>query len=81
MSLEEWQNLPECLRYHGVAPLGDDFLPQRYLQMGEDGKAALIADVQYVLLDIVDLQQTAMGAEPPQPRWQRNQRQRTGPAT
>ena len=69
-SASEWASLPDCLRLHGIAPLADDWLPPRY-QGEQNGKAAIVAEVQYVLLDILEVHNAALDGSvlPPQPRW------------
>ena len=63
----EWELLPPCLRYHGIMPLANDGLPMRFLEDEENGKAALAAEVQYTLLDLMAARQDS--SLQPQPRW------------
>ena len=70
LNKEEWDSLPPCLRYHGIMPGSNEGLPERYLEDEENGKAALAADVQYTLLDLIAARTNSL--EPslqPRPRW------------
>ena len=69
---EEWAAMPNCLRLHGIAPLGDDWVPSRVLEdPNSDAKAGFVAEVQYALLDMLNLHMDSLEGEvqPSRPRW------------
>ena len=67
---EEWAGLPMCLRLHGIAPLGDGWLPPR-LAEGDRAKEGVVGDVQYALIDMLAAHHQSLEGEvaPAQPRW------------
>ena len=59
-----WRLLPDCLRLRGLAPLWPDV-------QDRDAVHGLVGDVQYVLLDMLELRNSYLPEHLlPQPRWQ-----------
>ena len=59
-----WHDLPDCLRLRGLAPLWPD-------AQDRDAVRGLVGDVQYVLLDMLELRNGWLPENLlPQPRWQ-----------
>ena len=76
---DEWEELPVCLRRHGIMPAWQFPMPSRYAENQEDDRKALAADMQYLLTDMVEMRMQHMPElAGPCPRWHRNVRPRLG---
>ena len=65
---EEWDMLPKCTKLHGLVPLLDAGLPERF--QGEMGRKELGCLIQHNLLDIWDQRMVQAGETGPAPRWE-----------
>ena len=74
LTLEEWQMLPNCLKYQGIVPRDDALLPERF--RGPVERKQLGCTVQHNLLDIWDHRNALSDAPTPQPRWGEGQQNR-----